>query len=326
LAEYRNPQQEPGNERNMLLVFVVVFAVVILGQFFLFKNKPVPPTNTTPDVSQSAPATPDATTTSGKTAPSVSSTPAVARAAGTKTATAEVETTVENDLYKIVFTNRGAQVKSWILKKYNDENGHPLDLVNKEDQKDPEKFGLPLSFYTYDQNLRKQLNSVLYVSDAPAHITAPGELSFVFVDGGVTVHKIFTFADSYVIGVETSVTQNGKAVQAFPLWPTGFGDQLSGPSYAASRLDYMTTDGKVERLAAKKVSGGNTVRGPFYWAGPQDQYFAAIFLPENPSTAAMVTLHESVTIPKDPSKPDPTNVVKYDVLGAAVGDLSGLTR
>ena len=58
------------------------------------------------------------------------------------------------------------------------------------------------------------------------------------------------------------------------------------------RVEYMA-DGKVERLAAKKVSGGNTIRGPFNWAGTQDQFFAAIFLPENPDTAAMVTLHNS---------------------------------
>ena len=85
-------------------------------------------------------------------------------------------------------------------------------------------------------------------------------------------------------------------------------------------------DGKVERLAPKKVSGGNTLRGPFNWGGPQDQFFAAIFLPENPDTAVMVTLHESVTLPKDPKKPNPNETVKYDVLGAAVGDNSGTTR
>ncbi len=43
MAEYRNPQQEPGGERRMLLVFVITFAVIILGQFFLFKNKPAAP-------------------------------------------------------------------------------------------------------------------------------------------------------------------------------------------------------------------------------------------------------------------------------------------
>ncbi len=46
-----------------------------------------------------------------------------------------------------------------MLKKYKDEDGKPLDLVNK----DAAKFGLPLSLYTYDENLRNQINSALYV-------------------------------------------------------------------------------------------------------------------------------------------------------------------
>ena len=85
-------------------------------------------------------------------------------------------------------------------------------------------------------------------------------------------------------------------------------------------------DGKVERLAAKKISSGNTLRGPFNWAGPQDQFFASIFLPDNPVKALMVTLHESIRVPKDPKKPDPNDSIKTDVLGAAVGDASGTTH
>ncbi len=102
-------------------------------------------------------------------------------------------------------------------------------------------------------------------------ITAPGELTYEYSDGGVTVRKTFRFDDTYVFHVETAVTQNGK---------TG-----AGASHLARRLrrsgdrrlptpprvEYMA-EGKVERLAAKKVSGGNTLRGPLNWAGPQDQY------------------------------------------------------
>ena len=240
-------------------------------------------------------------------------------AVAAKTASSEAETTVENDLYKLVFTNRGGQVKSWVLKKYNDDDGNPLDLVNK----DTVKFGLPLSLYTYDENLRNQINSALYVSNASGNLTAPGELTFDYANGNVVVHKSFVFGTTYVISIETSVTQNGKRFRRIRIWPAAFGDETTAPGYATQKIEYMA-DGKVERLAPKKVNGGNTLRGPFNWAGPQDQFFAAIFLPDNPDTAAMVTLHESISVPKDPKKPDPNDKVKYDVLGAAVGDISGL--
>ena len=42
---------------------------------------------------------------------------------------------------------------------------------------------------------------------------------------------------------------------AFPLWPAGFGDQLSPASYAASRIEHQYND-KTERLEIKKISGG----------------------------------------------------------------------
>jgi YidC/Oxa1 family membrane protein insertase len=329
LAEYRNPQQEPGGDKRMLLVFAVTFALIIIGQVFLFKKTP-PKSDATP-TSQSS-----ATTTQSAAAPAVTppaATPTPDRRkkeasaqpdttpAATKVATGEVETTVENDLYKIVFTNHGAQVKSWILKKYKDDEGHPLDLVNK----DTSKFGLPLSLYTYDENLRNQINSAFYVPSTSGSLSAPGELTFEYASGGVVVHKSFVFGTTYVISIEATVTQNGQTVQPLPMWPAAFGDENTGPGYASQKIEYMA-DGKVERIAPKKVSGGNTLRGPFNWAGPQDQFFAAIFLPENPDKAVMVEFHDTVTLPKDPKKPNPNETVKYDVLGAAVGDSSGVTR
>ena len=72
-----------------------------------------------------------------------------------------------------------------MLKKYKDEDGHPLDLVNPL----AVKFGLPLSLYTYDENLRNQINSALYVGSASGNITAPGELTYEYAQGDVTVRK-----------------------------------------------------------------------------------------------------------------------------------------
>ena len=260
----------------MLIVFAVTFALIIIGQVFLFKK--------TPPKSDAAPATQNSAQTTQSTTPATVTSPtqgapqfSAPSPAEAKSASAETETTVENDLYKIVFTNRGAQVKSWILKKYRDDEGHPLDLVNK----DTVKFGLPLSLYTYDQNLRNQINSALYVASASGSIKAPGELSFDYANGGLSVRKSFVFGTTYVISIETSVTQNGQPVPSFAVWPAAFGDETTAPGYASQKIEYMA-DGKVERLAPKKVSGGNTLRGPFNWAGPQDQFFAAIFLPKIP--------------------------------------------
>jgi YidC/Oxa1 family membrane protein insertase len=329
LAEYKNPQQEPGGDRRMLMVFAVTFALIIISQIFLFKDRAKQPPKANPAEITTTQNSPPAPQPEAANAPAEAVSKGRASAAAnaakssvvTKTASSEVETVVENGLYRIVFTNRGAQVRHWVLKKYKDEEGNQLDLVNPL----AIKFGLPLSLYTYDENLRNQLNSTLYVGSTSGQITAPGELTFEYAEGDTRVRKTFQFGDTYVISIEAEVTQNGKPVQAYPMWPAAFGDQTTGPLYASARIEYMAND-KVERLAAKKVSSGNTLRGPFSWAGPQDQFFASIFLPDNPDTAAMVTLHNSISVPKDPKKPDPNDVNHYDVLGAAVGDASGITR
>jgi YidC/Oxa1 family membrane protein insertase len=294
-------------ERRLLLVFALTFLIILASQPLLKKYGPKAPEP--PKQSENAPAT--AAPAETKEEP-----PATAPVAGGKKAAAESETVVENDLYRIRFTNRGAQVRSWVLKKYKDDKGQPLELVQKTAA---EKYGYPLSLWTYDETLRNKLNSALYVPtpDAGSTLTAPAEISFEYSDGDVAVRKTFRFDHNYVVGVETSVVQKGSTISALPMWPGGFGDETNAASFAASRVEYQNGN-DVERVALKKVIGGNTIRGPFQWAGVSDQYFAAVFLPQDPGSAALVTLRGVLDNPQDAKHPN-------EVLGVAVGRLGGPT-
>ncbi len=82
-------------------------------------------------------------------------------------AAAETTTVVENELYRITFSNHGGQAVSWILKKYKDDAGKPLDLVNP---KAAAKAGYPLSLWTYDANLRNQLVQAIVCAVGYGHI------------------------------------------------------------------------------------------------------------------------------------------------------------
>ena len=307
MADFQNPQQEPGTERRLLLVFALTFLIILASQPLLKKYGPKTPE--TPPQTQNVPAPP--TPPAAVSAPPVASLPP---SAATQQASAEAETIIENDLYKIRFTNRGGQVKSWVLKKFDDDKRQPLELVS---QTAAEKYGYPLSLWSYDEGLRNKLNSVLYVTPAAGTLMAPADISFEYADPEVSVRKTFHFDHTYVVQVETSVIYKGGVVSAFPMWPAGFGDETNPASYAASRIEYQS-DGNVERVALKKVVGGNTVHGPFNWAGVTDQYFAAVFLPADPRSAALVTLHNSLDNPQDAKHPN-------EVLGAAVGTLGGPT-
>src|ERR1700692_3068274 len=279
-------------ERKLLLVFALTFVVIMLFQPLLKKYGPQPPAK--PESSQPTPNQAQVPSTNSVTSGTqVSDGATVLRPSGrtnasaatqpTQQATSEAETVIENDVYRIVFTNRGGQVKSWMLKKYTDDKGGQLELVNSAAA---EKYGYPLSLWIYDETLRNKLNSVLYVTSAPASgaeggragtLVAPAEVKFVYDDGDVSVQKNFKFdRSSYVVEVSASVTQKNSPVTAFPMWPSGFGSDMTAPQYATGQIIYQFDD-KVERLAIKKISNGATLQGPFNWAGISDQYFAAVF-------------------------------------------------
>lgn len=318
MAEFQNPQQEPGAERRLLLVFVLTFIVILVSQPLLKKYLPQ---STTQPVTKQQPTQNPAQPSPPVSAQATVAPPSTFVLAGGKQASSESETVVENDFYRITFTNRGAQVKSWILKKYDDDAGKPLDLVNPQASA---LYGYPLSLWSYDEAQRKLLNSALYVPSVTGTLQAlPADLTFEYSAQNLTVKKTFHFDRSYVIGVQTSVFAGSSPVMAYPMWPAGLGDQNNAISFHASQIEYQYND-KTTQLAIKKISGGGTQHGPFNWAGIGDSYFAAIFVPENPETAVLVTLRNSLQIPKDPSKPK-DGMAPVDVLGAAVGDSSGIT-
>ena len=333
MADYQNPQQEPGAERRLLLVFLLTFVVLIIFQPLLKKFMPQAPAPTQKQAVQEQKA--EANSVAASSAPASNAMASVAKgekpaATVSKQASAETETVIENDLYRITFTNRGAQVKSWVLKKFdNDAQNGRLDLVNPVAA---QKYGYPLSLWTYDETLRNRLNSALYVSSKQGSVSAPADITFEYSDQELTVRKTFHFDQTYLLNVETSVEYKGAEVFAPPAWPAGFGDQVTPASYAAAHIDYhddASTDhtalifpNYVLRLPVKSISGGKTIDGPFQWAGTSDQYFTAIFIPNDPTTAAMVTLREPIEIP---SKPGSNEMAKADVLGTAVGNLHGPT-
>jgi YidC/Oxa1 family membrane protein insertase len=314
LAEIRNPNQPGGGgqDSRTLLIFSIVFVLIFLGlQYFGPKKKAQP--ETPAEVASTS-----ALKTSSTPTPVVSPSPDATSAAAV-VAAAETTTVVENELYRITFSNRGGQAVSWILKKYKDDDGKPLDLVNP---RAAAKAGYPLSLWTFDAALRNQLAQALYVPSASGTVSAPATVSFTYSNGGLEVKKVFTFDSTYVMHVELTATDRGNPVTALVAWPSGFGDQATLPDYAQSQFDTMQ-GGKDDRQAPKKISGGGTIPGPFEWAGVSDLSFAAVFLPDDPGQTLLVGLHDAIDVARHGSKSEQTD--SASVLGAAMGSTSGHT-
>ena len=321
-----------GDMRSTMSLMLLVLAAFLGYQYFFAKPKP----------EQQAPAPPQAQTAAPPALAAQSQAPPAAvparpsKAAPQISASIETVTTVENELYKIEFSNRGAQVEHWILKKYFDSAGKPLDLVQPQAAA---RFGLPLSLFTYDPALTSQLNQALYqVSVSGAQPTAtglvvvPASITFHYASNGLDVVKTFRFDTSYVVTVEAQVKQNGEPVRALVAWPAGLGDmedlQQTGMMPSQTRTPSFfawSIDGKQDTQAAAKVSGNNTLDEPYQYAADMDLYFASAFLPDVPDRTTVVTLHNAVELPGDTSDPN-SKKTHIDVLGLAVGDTSGDTR
>ena len=339
MPEIRNPNLEPqgagggrgGGDFRSLMVFTFIALIALLVfQYFNPKQdaqRQQTQQQQTQQVQQAAQSTGTGQQTTSNDA-AIAKAPASVAAVG---AVSETETTVENEKYKIVFTNRGAQVKSWILKKFNDSTGKPLDMVQAQTAS---RFGLPLSLYTYDSGLTEQLNQVLYQASATGNLVAPNSITFHYAAGGLDVVKTFSFDTSYVVSAAVQVKRGGTPVRALVAWPAGLGDMEEFGAAGGRRSAILvptqsqiswSIDGKQDSMAAKKVSGNATFDQAYEYAALVDMYFVAAFLPDVPSRTTLVTLHNTIDLPSDLS--DPNSAKKpASVLGLAMGDQSGEAR
>jgi YidC/Oxa1 family membrane protein insertase len=323
LPEFRNPNQGGGgsqDNRSFLIMMIVMISVIFGLQYWRSQHNLQTASPDQP-AAQPAAASSPAPSAQPASAPFASSTAAIPAVV----AAAETSTVVENELYRITFSNRGGQVTSWILKKFKDTEGHPLDLVHDGASA---LYGYPLSLYTYDQGLTRQLSSALYVASSSGTLEAPATLTFKYAAGNIAVTKTFSFGADYLVHADTVVLRDGLPIRALLSWPAGLGDTETAISYNGAQVD-TSASGKVDHIAFKKVSGGATLNGPFDFAGVSDQYFAAVFLPDHPADASVVTLENKIDVTRVkrsdisgtiiPGK----GTVLLPVLGTAVGSLSG---
>jgi YidC/Oxa1 family membrane protein insertase len=339
LPEIRNPNLESqgsgggtggGDFRSLILFTFLALAALMVYQYFQKPAANAPANQAQQQAAQSAQQaqqTSSATSAGGGTG-SVDRTATAVASVG---ASAETTTTIENEKFRITFTNKGAQVQHWILKQYTDSSGKPLDMVQQDAAS---RFGLPLSLYTYDNALTTQLNTALYQASTTGQVLGPNSVSFHYAAGGLEVVKTFSFDTIYAIGVRVNVKLNGEPVRALVAWPAGLGDMEEFLAANGKRTTFLvptqsmfgwSIDGKQDTEAAKKVSGNATLDQPYEYAAIMDLYFAAAMLPDVPSRATVVTFHHTIDLPTDLS--DPNSAKKpADVIGMAMGDQSGDTQ
>ena len=263
------------NSKKVVLAFALSFVILVVWYHF-FLPPPTPPPK------QAAPAA-QAPVATAKPAPTGRAPAPVALPVQQGSKAEEI--VIEGEVSRVTLSTEGGVIEGWVLKKYRDEKGKPLDVVNRAAC---ETLGFPMSLSLPDPELTKRLNTALYVvTPAGGSLVAPAKVELTYSDGKIQVRKQLSFGRGYEVRVEVSVFDGQRYLPVEVTWPGGFGDHSLPPRVksSVSHIIYGTSE-KLENVAQQKLEEDRTIPGPLQMAGMVDRYFANLFLPDSPDQAS----------------------------------------
>jgi YidC/Oxa1 family membrane protein insertase len=290
MADKPNPPKELSMEARLGIAVILMCAVLFVTPYFNRQAAPprAPATATAPEASKPV-ATPTAPPPASPVAAIAAPIPSASISAAKEMDLAPLET----DVFRIEFTNRGALVKSWILKQYKDSNGKPLELVSAAGVK---KAGYPFSIQLAAEPLEwAVVNDALF-----AVKEIDGGYEFEYSDGRDYAKKtIRVEPGSYLAKVHTEVRQNGVPVKHRLTWRGGFGDATVPNAASTNRaVLFNITDNKLVEHGTDHAKAGPQVNsGNFAFAGFEDHHFAIVDLPPEDGSVDLWVINDSIPGP-----------------------------
>jgi YidC/Oxa1 family membrane protein insertase len=269
-------------ERRFFLAILLSFVVLYIYQA-MFVPAPAQPPASTPSAS---PPAQQAGTPSASVQKNTEAMPA-APEVPVDGEQQEREIVVDTTTVQAVLTNRGGRVLRWRLKRFQDQNGNPVDLVPTDVPPDQPR---PFSLTVNDPALTQRMNNALYrvTGDVNGRVDATSReatLVFEFVGtGGFHIRKEFVFAPAnYVVRFSATTEQDGRALQPAIAWGPALGDagaMAGGGSFFTGNYiqppqAIFHRDGDVERLLPDALAEEGPIEGQFRFAGVDDHYFIA---------------------------------------------------
>ncbi len=203
---------------------------------------------------------------------------------------------VESDFVLAEFDNRGAELVSWKLKDYADENGDPVELAMPGMASGrPRPFSL---IVPGNPDLTARLDAALFrpSDDRLRPGTEPAALTFEYEDSsGLRARKTFRFQPSpeqpYVVEFDAAVTTDGGVQPVTMAWGPGLGGVRADTSwfvfqqlpaavlYGRPLENGLAQDVDVYRSSPANVPERPSYEGQFDFAGIDNHYFLSVALP-----------------------------------------------
>ena len=203
---------------------------------------------------------------------------------------------VESDFVLAEFDNRGAELVSWRLKHYVDDNGEPVELAMPEAAAGRSR---PFSLLVPGRpDLTARLDDALFRPSADRLRLGPEAeaLAFEYEDSsGLRVRKTFRFQPSpdqpYVLEFDAAVTTAEGVQPTTTAWGPGLGGVRTDTSwfvfqqlpatvlYGRPIEDGLAQDLDVYRALPADVPERPSYEGQFDFAGIDNHYFLSVALP-----------------------------------------------
>ena len=241
---------------------------------------------------------------------------------------------VESDVFRAVFSNRGAELVSWTLKDYLEE-GRPVELVPRDL---PPEEPWPFSVAFEDEGITALADAALFRSSATSLRLTERRmqtLTFDFEDQtGLRIRKAFSFDPSvspYLFRLTVDATQGGQALNPTIRWGPALGGVESTTSGFAYRQGPrgllmgrvleggVLSDVEVTRPNADDVAVVPSYTGALDFVGVDNHYFIAVALPSQAETSVR---YRSVPLLSAVPDGDPRELMAFDLsMPTGIADL-----
>ncbi|HCC69305.1 MAG TPA: protein translocase component YidC [Nitrospiraceae bacterium] len=196
---------------------------------------------------------------------------------------ADLDITVETDLYKAVLTNKGGVIKSWELKKYKDKDGNPIKLLKQPGSIPP--LGLLLEGTQPEAGLSEEalrqylpLNVLYQVNKRSLKLSKyreKGEITFTYSNNDLSIKKTLIF---YNNDYRVDILVETDGVQSY-LFPVGSDFGLSDKIADGHKGTVILIDADRKEFTAEKLNRPMDFTGNIRWIAQEDKYFTAAIAP-----------------------------------------------
>lgn len=281
-------------QARLFIAIGISFAVFALWSFFL---APKPPEQAPQEMAQTEPETAPTTQAPSESPPAAPQPQADEQPASAGDATAESADTppgriidVENDLYRIELSERGAAINSVVLKKYRE--AIEKDSGRKELIHEHNNVGSALLFYrdSRDHHTQDALFTMKSSQDAIQVGSRPQTVTFQYqTDTGVLIEKVYTFRpDTYLIDLDIRITnRETQPVQGklgIALRNVMKKDAVRYGFVGPSGL----IGGKLKQVKLKDIEEQPKIDGDIKWVAIEDLYFMTSIIPKQAMTGQML--------------------------------------